>query len=62
MQVGAAAAVFASRQAALRALRELHRAQLQVEVESEAQVGKHIVTRVQTFRSINRLGVGVGVR
>ena len=37
-QVGAAAAVFASRQAALRALRELHRAQLQVEVESEAQV------------------------
>jgi hypothetical protein len=38
VQVGAAAAVFASRQAALRALRELHRAQLQVEVESEAQV------------------------
>jgi hypothetical protein len=38
LQVGAAAAVFASRQAALRALRELHRAQLQVEVESEAQV------------------------
>lgn len=38
LQVGAASAVFATRQAALRALRELHRAQLQVEVESEAQV------------------------
>lgn len=37
-QVGAAAAVYSSRQAALRALRELHKAQLQVEVDTEAQV------------------------
>lgn len=37
-QVGAAAAVYVSRQAALRALRELHKAQLQVEVDTEAQV------------------------
>lgn len=38
MQVGAAAQVYASRQAALKALRELHKAQLQVEVDTQAQV------------------------